>query len=163
MALVPEAVRKTLRELVAGKAPWPLTLTGPVGVGKTCTALALLDYSGGCYKTATGLCEALIECQQGRMDWYKEGRGCTIRPRMFWRILSEEPLVVLDELGIRGAVTDHHYEAVKTLIEERHRKPLIVISNLDLAAVARVYDARIASRLAAGTVLEMVGPDRRLS
>jgi hypothetical protein len=52
---------------------------------------------------------------------------------------------------------------VKTAIEERHNRPLVVVSNLTLSEIATNYDARIASRLAAGTVFETAGEDQRLS
>lgn len=79
----------------------------------------------------------------------------------FWGWLSGRNLIVLDELGCRGLVSDHHYEAVKRLLDERHGKPLIVIANTDLAGIERLYDDRVASRLSAGTVVSVAGKDRR--
>ena len=67
--------------------------------------------------------------------------------------------MVLDEIG---SGEKPHYDAVKRILDEREGKPLVAISNLDLASVATVYDARVASRMAAGTLMELLGADRRM-
>lgn len=156
-------LRQTIRQVITGNAPWPLVLWGPVGTGKTCTALCLLDCAGGFFHTVAGLCSLLIQSQQGRLQWEHEGRGGQLWPETFWKRLAAAPLIALDELGCRGTVTDAHYEVVKTAIEERHGRPLVVASNLSPAEIASNYDARIASRLAAGTVIELQGKDQRVS
>lgn len=156
------ALRDALRALVAGNAPWPLFLGGAVGTGKTCSALCLLDYAGGEYHTVSGLCALLIRSQQGRLEWSNEGRGGIVWPESLWNRLAIANLVVLDEIGCRGQVSDAHYETVKQLVDERHGKPFVAISNLELADLGRVYDDRLASRLAAGTVLHLAGQDQRL-
>jgi DNA replication protein DnaC len=150
---------------VAGEAPWPFFCHGPAGTGKTCAALCLLDHlaGGGEYHTAASLAELLAQAQQGRLTWYREGYGGTVWPEKVWEGVRRECLVVLDELGAREKVSDHQYECVKRLLDERQGRPLVALSNLDLQALARVYDDRIASRLAAGTVLRLEGEDRRLA
>ena len=154
-------VRAAIRSVVTAEAPWPLVLWGPPGTGKTCAALCLLDYAGGNYYAVPGLCSLLIQCQQGRLEWNNEGRGGIIWPEKFWSRLAAAPLIVLDELGCRGAFSDVHYEAVKNLIEERHCRPLVIISNVRINDLEKVYDARITSRLSAGTMIEVQGKDRR--
>lgn len=156
-------LRQEIRKLVAGESPWPLLLDGKVGTGKTCAALCLLDYAGGEYYTVAGLCSTLIQSQQGRLEWSHEGRGGTLWPEKLWAKLAAAPLVVLDELGCRDKPTDAHYEAVKTLIDERHGKPFVVISNLTLDRIEALYDDRVSSRLAAGTVFTLSGQDRRIA
>jgi hypothetical protein len=160
---IPPPLRAAIRALVGGKSPWPLLLHGPAGTGKTCAALALLDHGGGEYFTAWGLAEAAIQSQQGRMRRCDgAGDGYTVYPDEFWRQVGEEPLVVLDELGCRERVSDHHYECVRRLLDERIGLPLVAISNLPLSRLAQVYDDRVASRLGAGTVVGLGGEDRRL-
>ncbi len=163
IAEIDPALRQTLRRLVTGEARWPLFLHGEVGTGKTCAALALLDhadcFSGGQpgegeYLTASELAERVIEAQQGRL---------TQSVQAMWRRLANAPLVVLDELGARERVSDHHYECIRRLLDLRDGLPLIGVSNLDLEMLAQRYDDRIASRLAAGTVCYLDGEDRRLS
>jgi hypothetical protein len=156
-------LRAHVRRVVAGEAPWPLVIHGPVGTGKTCAALVLLDHVAPAppyyqnrptsYQTASELAERVIEAQQGRLEvWVPD----------LWKMIRDDALVVLDELGARSRVSDHHYDCVKRLIDERLGRPLVVVSNLALDQVAEVYDDRIASRLAAGTVVLLKGDDRRL-
>lgn len=164
IALIGDGVRSGIRDCITGKSGWPLYLHGPAGTGKTCAALALIDWvNGGEYWTANGLCSALIQSQNGRLEWTHEGRGGAIWPEGFWRRMALTPLVVLDELGGRDRVSDHHYETVKTMFDVRHGKPLVVTSNLDIVRIETIYDDRVASRLSAGTVVKLDGKDRRLS
>ncbi len=158
-------LRRQIRLAVTGEAPWPLFVHGPAGTGKSCAALCLLDYAafGGEYFSTPGLCETVTRSQQGRLEWSHEGRGGTLWPEQFWKRMASAALVVMDELGCREKVTDHHYECVKRLIDDRHGKPLVVLSNLDLETLTVLYDDRVASRLAAGTVVMLEGDDRRLS
>lgn len=124
--------------------------------------LCLLDHAGGDYLTASGLCDLVAQAQQGRLEWYHEGHGGVLWPEKLWAKLARAHLVVVDELGSRDRVSDHHYECVKRIIDERQGQPLALASNHDIEALARLYDDRIASRIAAGTVLGLDGDDRRL-
>lgn len=157
-----------LRELVAGRAPWPLFLHGPPGTGKTCAALALADHlrEWECrYVTAADLTARVMATFGTRdaYDWTPFGR---------FRDAGVNPdapsgktgalLVVLDELGTRE-VKDTHYECVQRVIDLREGLPLILVSNHDADRIARVYDERIASRCQAGTVVELAGRDRRVT
>jgi DNA replication protein DnaC len=158
------SLRATLRELITGSSPWPLYLFGPAGVGKTCAALCLLDYSGGAYWTQDSLMDRIISVGAGRITVVmSQYAGSMVQSTEgFWRQQQREPLVVLDEIGCRDRVRDFAFNSVKTLIDVRENLPLIVVSNLDLAAIERLYDERIASRLGSGTVCELAGEDRRL-
>ncbi len=99
----------------------------------------------------------------GRLEWSKEGRGGIIWPDAFRRIYIASPsILALDELGLRDTVSDAHYESVYRVVELRSRKPFVVISNHSLERLEKIYDARTVSRLAAGTVVEFSGADRRL-
>jgi DNA replication protein DnaC len=162
MAAVDKTLREALRATSFAEMPWPLFIHGPAGTGKTCAALCLLDHAGGAYFTVASLCQEVIDSQLGRLHWCHEGRSGTLWPYMFWRKVRGEPLVVLDELGCRDNVSDHGYETIKQLLDERQGRPLIAISNHSLQTLEKIYDDRIASRLAAGTVVELQGADRRL-
>jgi hypothetical protein len=163
VAEIGPTLRQVIRQLVAGETRWPLFLHGPVGTGKTCAALCLLDHAGGVYLTAAELADQVIDAQQGRLEHaWEDGSFQKFAPAALWKYLAERPLVVIDELGARDKVSDPHYEAVKRLLDLREGRPLIALSNLDLEALAQRYDDRIASRLAAGTVCQLDGEDRRL-
>lgn len=163
--MIDAGLHATMRACCRGDSPWPLVLTGPAGTGKTCAALCLADYAEGRaeYYTTLGLCETVTRSQLGRLEWSNCGRGGTVWPEQFWSSIASAALVVLDELGCREKVSDHHYECVKRLIDDRHGRPLVVVSNIALQGIAVVYDDRIASRLAAGTVVNVAGRDRRLA
>ena len=162
IAEIDPAIRAAIRGLVSGELAWPFMVHGSVGTGKTCAMLALLDYAGGEYWSVSNLCQYMNRAAMGRVEWSKEGRGGTLWPEMIWGRIGKAPLIVLDEIGCRSQVSDAHYEVVKEMIDVRHRKPFAVISNLDLATLGKLYDDRIVSRLSAGTVIELSGPDRRL-
>lgn len=153
-------LRQVMRACLAGESPWPLFLHGPAGGGKTCAALCLLDCAGGLYYGVPELCQVLVDSQQGRL--WNEAETMHLYPLAFWRKIGEASLLVLDEIGARQLVSDHHYDAVKRCLDEREGKPAIYISNLNLASVAGLYDDRIASRLAAGSIVELAGADRRI-
>lgn len=139
---------------------WPLTLVGDVGTGKTCAALSLLDFVIGqrSYFTVATLCEHLIAVQKGEVEYAQKPDT----PRHWWRRYREAACVVIDELGARERVSDYQYETVKRAIDERTDAPAVFISNLTLDQLTNIYDDRIASRLAAGTVVEIESDDRRL-
>ena len=162
LAEIDPALREAMRACIAAKSPWPLFLHGRAGIGKSCAALCLLDYSGGEYWTAARFCELLNDALFGRLIARGEGGSVTIWPDAIWRRVQQAPLMVLDELGQRLAVSEPHYDAVKRVLDERQDKPLIVISNVDSQGIDRLYDERISSRLGAGTIVELRGRDRRI-
>lgn len=156
-------VRKAIREVVAGNQPWPIVMLGPVGTGKTCAALCLLDRCMFTrrYYAAQRFVDDAAAAAMGKLyrGDYTESIG------QFWMNWREAEATCLDELGSRSSrdkVSDHHYEAIKRAIDERHGKAAIYISNLSLDELAVVYDDRIASRLSEGTVIVFTGNDRRL-
>lgn len=152
-------VREVIRGVTAGNLPWPLLFAGDVGSGKTCAGLCMIDRYGGWYITLGDLLSMLIEAQNDRLAWVT-GHKRTVRD--IWDAWGEANLVVLDEVGARGEVSDHHYENLKRAIDLREGRPAVFVSNLDLQGLATAYDDRIASRLAAGTLVRFTG-DRRIS
>jgi DNA replication protein DnaC len=79
-----------------------------------------------------------------------------------WAELRERPFVVLDDLGLRGRASDAQYDALQKFLLIQQDKPTVITSNLDLDRLAGVYDDRTASRIAAGTAVEVGGPDKRI-
>lgn len=151
-------VLAVIADLAAGARPWPLTLMGSTGAGKTCTALVVTDYVVGVrYTTAAELSADLIDAEFGRLQ---SGSGHRIHPRNFWNSWESTRLAVLDEVGLRGKVSDAQYQNVLQAIDRRHARPLVVITNLCMRELHQTFDDRVASRLAAGTVLRFSG-DRR--
>jgi DNA replication protein DnaC len=162
LAEVNPDLRAPLRQCVCGELPWPLFLFGAAGVGKTCAGLCLLDHAGGGYWKLAVLCQYLIDVGKGLIAWQREGRSGTVSRPGVWKAIAAVPLLVLDEIGSRERVSDHHYETLQEVLDRRRGKPLVSISNLTLEGVARLYDDRIVSRLACGTVVNVVDRDRRI-
>lgn len=155
-ARIPRALVVALRDCSDGRSPWPLFVYGPAGVGKTCAGLYLADRVA---RGSVGFTDFAGLC--GRMADAKNGRD-TLTAEQLWRQWAGHGLCVLDEIGLRDAVSDHVYEVAQRAIDLRAGKPLLVLSNLDLNALAKVFDDRVASRLASGTVVHVDGPDQRL-
>jgi DNA replication protein DnaC len=165
MDKVAPEIRDALRGCAMGEKPWPLLLTGNVGAGKTCAALALLDFVTGVtfYYTVADLCAYCVEIQQGRVrdDRWRGDEKMT--GTIFWVRWTGAELCVLDELGQRQQVSDFNFDTTKKAIDLREGKPLVIVSNLDGEEIASVYDERIASRCVSGTVVSVTGRDRRLA
>ena len=167
---IDDGLRAKIRELVTGKAEWPLLLHGPAGTGKTSAALCLLDLvHDGKYATAGEwagwLADAMADRKVSLPWWTKTGSGerqyMRKAPTYFLDMASKADLFVIDELATR-TISDHHYDCLKRLIDLREGKPLIAISNLSPEELEKLYDDRVVSRLAAGTVLRLGGQDRRV-
>ncbi len=156
-----------VRDCVMAHSPWPLFFTGETGAGKTCAALLLLDTYGKWYWTFD---EWAAQVRDARMRrFYSKGYGtqCLITERELWSGIShhehrEPKLFVLDEIGLRPP-TDMQREVLTKTVDVREGLPTVFISNLGLAAIAETYDDRIASRLAAGTIVEFKGDLRLLA
>jgi hypothetical protein len=151
-------LRATIRKLAAGESPWPFFLHGDVGGGKTCAGLCMVDVFGGWYLSVADLCEMLIAASKGQLSW-SNGFARTVTE--IWQAWTTSTLTVLDEIGTRGAVSDFQYETVKRAIDSREGQPAVFISNHDPVGLEMLYDDRIASRLASGTLWAVKG-DRRL-
>lgn len=148
-----------------GLEPWPLLILGTPGTGKTSAALALCDYiEGSEFWTAAEFHQAVLDVKFGRREWKADGYpgsgAWTVRG--WWGMVAARPLVVLDDLGTgEREARDAFYESIKTLLDKRTCRPLIVTSNLSLEGLEKVFDGRVADRLAAGTVIEVSGESMR--
>lgn len=177
IGLIDPQLRAVLRQLIRGELPWPLFLTGAPGRGKSAAALCLADYvAGAVYFRFTRLLKAFewarSESGVAVREWRPSSTFCeetkfiqatrNMSDFEFWQYLKAAPLVVVDDLATRGGYTEPQYDQFYDLVEERKRRPLVLVSNLSLADLGRVFDERIVSRIAAGTVFTLSGRDRRL-
>jgi DNA replication protein DnaC len=156
--LIEPSLRAAIRACVEGTQPWPLAILGEAGSGKTCAGLCVIDHYGGWYVTLPELCELVIGAQQGTLTWPSGHKRTVHEIWGDWRVAN---VTVLDEVGTRTNVSDHHYEVFKRALDVREGRPAVVISNLTMSELATCYDNRIASRLSAGTVHTCSG-DRRM-
>ena len=167
---VPELFRLGLRDCRKGICPWPLTLAGKVGVGKTYAALCFTDHCplASEFWTLEELCN-LLTASMNEL-WYQRYYTKFLKKQeekisnlVFWNYIGSIPLLVIDEIGSRQKVTDHRYETLKGVLDRREDRPLIMTSNLTIKETKQLYDDRIASRIAAGTFVWCGDEDRRLS
>ncbi len=151
---------QVVRDLLTGRADWPLFLHGPVGTGKTRAVLCLADAVGGGveYVTLSKAINDIIAASRGTLH---DAIG-KVTVQRWWRQWEDAKLSILDEIGTRTKATDVEYDHLKQLLDAREGKPAVVISNLDPDGMEQAYDARIASRLCMGTVYELAGNDRRI-
>jgi len=161
IALIDPSSLSVIQAVFAGESHWPLLITGPAGTGKTCAALAFLDcvMTSRRYSAAADYVNDTMAAAKGELS-----RGSYNMGSREWLAYWEDAgITCIDELGSREKVPDWHYEIIKKVMDIREDKPSIWISNLSLEDLERVYDDRIASRLAAGTHLAITGDDRRLT
>ena len=99
----------------------------------------------------------------GQLYWHGDSDGWQVFPEDFWRVgWQRYDFTIMDDLGTQTKASDHEYETALTGLDMRHCKPLVVTTNVGLDEIARLFDDRVASRLAGGTVVEVVGDDQRL-
>jgi DNA replication protein DnaC len=85
-----------------------------------------------------------------------------LREPEHWAELDARSLVVLDDVALRDRVSEAQYEVMQEFLSRRQGRPTVITGNLSIEQVAKVYDDRVASRLAAGTCIEITGEDMRL-
>ena len=160
-SMVDQGLKDILNQICRAALNWPLTLTGGVGTGKTCAMLCLCDgIPGSIYKTMDQFIEDLAVAARG--DLYDNDSGAKVSVPRYWAEWHSAPFVVLDEIGARTNVSDHYCSTLLRAINERQGAPAAFISNLDIASIDSIIDARIASRLASGTVTDTGTVDRRI-
>ena len=157
--------RKAVEQAFRDKR-FPILLYGGAGTGKSCAMAWYYAFWNGPAKWhITGeYCEKIQRCRRYRsiVEEY-DGRSYDATEHSFLRTAKDpQRLVCIDDLGLRGS-SDSVYEIVLNLIDCRKGKPTIITSNLNLDGIRQVYDERIASRLSAGALIEVTGPDRRLA
>jgi len=145
------------------RAVWPLYLWGAPGCGKT--SIAGLIYMGAYGRpmwicAAKGMKAVATSCAEPQPLW---GYGkVPLRESEHWAELDARSLVVLDDVALRDRVSEAQYEVMQEFLSRRQGRPTVITGNLSIEQVAKVYDDRVASRLAAGTCIEITGADMRL-
>jgi len=159
---VPAQLRQHIDGLCEGQLKWPLFLHGPVGTGKSCAALCLIDHVAKSeFWAMPALVDFVRNVQAGRQDWYECGRGGTWTTKGWWQRVANMPLLVLDDVGLREVSDDFQMETLFLALEARDGKPLILTSNLDPKEIQQLYNVRIRSRACSGIVYHLRGRDRR--
>lgn len=161
---VDSRVMQSLRE--ANKhGRFPVYLTGGVGCGKSYTAASVYARCTGTvamYGYSEFISDAIQVEKSGGIQRYM-GCGALIEMTDFgwWNWLSSVGLLIVDDIGT-GMSHERRNELFVRLIDGRSNKPLVMTGNLDMNEVGDHFDARIASRIASGTVVDMGVNDLRM-
>ncbi len=159
---VPTRIVERIGALARGTHPWPAVFTGKPGTGKTCTSLLILDAmlpaARLCYVLYPELCEKVGMAKGGRL---LDGTRPVHAPELYRRWKSAH-VAVLDEVGVRDRPTETQYEVLYKCLEYRPAQPTVIVTNLKLGELTALYDDRIGSRLAGGTVIDFGEEDLRL-
>lgn len=159
----------------AAQGEWPIYLFGLTGIGKTCAAAAVFRswLARSCRKnpptfplwtTFPEFCDRLAQIRKNGsiMVEHPSGQWWECCETDWWKRWARTDLCVIDEIGTRSD-NDVRAEALWRLLDQRAGLPTIYTGNLDEAGIVQVFDERILSRLCNGTMIELVGGDRRLA
>ena len=126
---------------------WPLFLHGDTGRGKTSAALCLVNAVPD---------SVFIEVERVIDEVYA-------RDAWIWREGIHRPFMVVEELGLRGEVSEREKTAIEKLANAREFHPTLWISNHEPEWIANAanYGERVHSRICSGTCVLVGGPDRR--
>lgn len=172
-AMINDKIRVWLRKSSTDGIKWPLVLCGKPGTGKTCAGLCAADHVPDAEWWAWGeFWRFVLDVNMGkRVNDFRQGRRTEegwFEPSMrvrwttpgLWKWFTGLPLVVFDDVGVADA-TSVQRETLTTALDRREGRPTILTSNLDVAGLGKVFDARVYDRLSAGTVVEMFGKDAK--
>lgn len=158
---VPPMIAHAMAKCGRGEWPWPLTLWGGPGIGKSCAGLLMSDWVEWSYFwTLKEMCEEYRKALMGEL--FTESAYCAVK--MNWadmdQMLGSSSLVVVDELG-EGRASEHVLTVLRSVLDAREGKATMFLSNHSPRKLERLYGAPIMSRIQAGTVIECKLPDRR--
>ncbi len=151
-----ETKRDVSDAVAAGKM---ITLVGSTGTGKTRLVMAVyrqLRHGHKCMFIRVP--EYVMELQSTYSEWGAHEVGNMVKKA------CDQDILILDDLG--SEKTTEFVRASLFLIinhREMHGLCTFVTSNKSLGEISETLEERIASRLAAGLVIELDGADRRLS
>ncbi len=144
------------------ESPSDLFIYGTPGAGKTwlsCALLVELIRAGGHTVFFSPVKEYLFLL---RATFDRDDDGDRARELDIINRFGSYDFLCLDDAGA-GSASDFTADRILTLLDRRQgaKRITIVTSNLDIAGIGERLDVRIGSRLSAGKVWEVTGPDRR--
>lgn len=166
--LIPKQAAEAFARCRSGADPWPLFLHGDVGTGKTRFGLLVHDFFGGYWCDFSDLLAEFVAMRKGELtecnsEIVARDTDCRVSERSWFDHLGRWRLTIVDDVGRKGdtqAATAR--DLLARLLDRREGSPTLIISNLEPRDLVAAYDDRVASRLVAGTVVGLVGRDRRL-
>lgn len=133
-----------------------LLVVGPVGSGKT--HLAMATVRALVERRAAALVVEMLPFGRRLQSAFRDDSS---EDAILSPVIGHQ-WVIVDDLG-SGITSDIIRRSLLALVDERqaHNRPLMITSNWDLQWIADRLDDRIASRLSAGIVVTLDGPDLR--
>jgi len=143
----------TLTAYFDGERPGLLTIIGPCGTGKTRALYAFLLRARAIGRHVTmHYCPELLSGLSHGRDGAKQAAA----------LGASETLLLLDDVGAEApAPWEFRQLAIVLHHREQWSRPTVLTTNLEVEALSGLSE-RIASRVAGGTILHLLGEDRRL-
>jgi DNA replication protein DnaC len=136
-----------------------LMIIGPCGTGKTHLACAMtMDLrTKGMFTKLVFSSTLFLQLRNSFNNGGQSGSEMEIIESMI-----KPDILIVDDLGVQKQ-SDYVTESWYTIIDTRYRnnRPMACTSNLNLKEIASVMSERIASRLMSGTVVSLIGGDKR--
>ena len=163
-----DQVTPRLREAISNafhEGKFPILLFGPQGRGKTFTMASVYRKvtPPAAWFAANRFVRLIQECRRA-----ENGRTYALHPtyghveeQLFAMATEHTPLLLIDDIGLIRP-SESAFGIIYELVDRRRNRPAVFTSNLFPEEIHDVYDARIASRLSAGTVIHVTGKDRRI-
>jgi predicted ATPase len=158
-----EAIRSAHAE-----SRWPVYFHGNPGRGKSYAMAALYCLWTGrnpVWFDVSALLRSIMRCRTSDDGAIYEtrpgGESVLVYESGIMSRIRNADLACFDDVGLRSA-SDAMYDAFYEIVNSRKGKPTIFTGNLSPKELKEVYDARIASRILAGTLIEFTGEDQRL-
>ena len=145
---------------------WPLLIHGPAGTGKSCASACVYRMWNPIaywYRLEHFVRDVQV-CRSSEKKVVRHivaGQSVYRSEAKLWEFV-ENPQAIwcIDDVGTKAA-TESAFDIIFDLIDKRTGLPMILTSNHGVEQLATVFDARIADRLSAGTVVELTGQSRR--
>jgi len=136
---IPKQIREAFRGVLTWHKPWPITLLGEAGRGKTSAALCMCDLiRTACYFTHLQLVDAVFE-----------------EDKRIWDAISQKQLVVIDDIQPPGNLVEA--KALRKALSYREQGRMvgtIVISDGSEHTMSRL-PADLQHKLQAGSVIHV--------
>lgn len=168
--LVPANLREAFKACRKGKAPWPLMVHGGAGAGKSRFAMLVKDWYGGLLIDFADIQAEYVRLRRGELIAddsliLNTGGDWKVSERYWIGELKTHRIATLDDIGRKGDTeTSTARECLIRFMDARLCMPVVLISNLSPEQLAdpNIYDDRVASRMCAGTVVNVGDTDMRL-
>lgn len=141
-----------------------LCVTGSCGVGKTHLACAVQKHlnAAGAKGQLVFVREMFLRLRKSFGENAKE-KEYAVFAQYAPDFNGAEP-AIFDDVGV-GKLSDYNIEVWDEIIDRyyRNKNPMMITTNLNVEELSKVLGDRAASRISSGSVIALIGEDRRLT